>query len=716
MNNLIKKLMIVAALLAAMSLFSCAGNTPDDITGNNASTTETETTAETKEPEVSQYLPEEPENAKIPEDGGTYIVYAVNSSDAGEISGPTAQDISGGKSTKKVIATPKLGYKFVKWSDGVTDSARSGDTSDTSKVITAIFDYDILELPVVLINTETGKDVKSKTEYINAEISMFEKGSTSSFWEAEIRGRGNNTWGYPKKSYKIKFSNKQQPFGLGEGDDRIWVLLANHCDQSLLRNHFAFELADSFDRIAFAPDSMSVDVYLNGEYRGVYLLAEEIKVAGDRVDVSKDMTQADTGFLVELSAYAQGDWIFNVGTRQYQVRSDLSDDPQIATQQFKFIADYMNKCWEAVRSGNRAEIEKYMDIDAYVDTYLVEEITKNLDLGWDSYYLHKDKGGKLVLGPMWDFDLAYGNSNEGCEYYTDIYAGIDSRNGLGNPWYVEASKNEWFRELVVKRWDEVFESVVSKLPDKILAEGKRGYNAYKRNFIKWPIFGTRQNRETEFITRLKNYKEHYEYFAEWVKNRIEWLDDYFHTDEYKNGDFIQNNRYSGWWGNWGGNPVPDKDIYGNKKTESVMKELKPYKGKIKLISADAPGFNNEGPENLFDRNAGTKYCYDMDRRSENTVIISLEDAFTAKAYALRTANDTEQYADRNPDRWVLYGRMSENDEWVEIDTVNGGEEQLDPKNFTLYVFEIDNPTAYKYYKLWIKNKGTMQLSDLILLG
>lgn len=706
MNKAKKTLILTALLIISIFASSCAG----DVAGNPA-TSETETQAEANEPQVTQYLPEEPENANVPEDG-VYIVYAVNSSAAGTIKGETTQDISGGKKTKKVLAEPNLGYKFVKWSDGETSPSRSGDTADSSKVITAIFDYDILELPVVLINTETGKDVKSKTEYINAEISMFEKGSPSVFKEAEIRGRGNNTWTYPKKSYKVKFKNKQQPFGLGSGSDRIWVLLANHCDQSLLRNHFAFELARAFDRIEFAPASTSVDVYLNGEYRGVYLLAEEIKVGDSRVDVSKDATQADTGFLVELSAYAQGDWIFNVGRRQYQVRSDLSDDPQIAQKQFEFISEYMRKCWDAGRTGDREEIEKYIDINSYVDTYLVEEITKNLDLGWDSFYLHKDKGGKLVLGPLWDFDLSYGNSNEGCEFYTDIYAGIDSRNGLGNPWYVEASKHAWFRELIVQRWDEVYDDIVSKLPERILAEGRRGFNAYSRNFIKWPIFGTRQNRETEFITRLKNYKEHYEYFAEWIKNRIDWLHNYFHTDEYKNGEFLNTRRFGGFWG--GGAPIGD--IYGNDKTEKLMKELKPYKGKIKLISADAPGFGNEGPENLFDGEPFTKYCYEIERGSENTVIFETEKEFTAKAYVFRTANDTKEYADRNPDRWVLYGRNSADEEWVEIDSATNGESLLDPVNFTLYAFEIKNPAPYKYYKLWVKNKGIMQLSDLILLG
>ena len=498
--------------------------------------------------------------------------------------------------------------------------------------------------------------------------------------------------------------------------------LANQCDQSLLRNHFAFELARGFDRIDFAPSSTSVEVYLNGEYRGVYLLAEEIKVSNDRVNVEEAADGTETGFLVELSSYASGDWIFNLGNRQYQVRSDLPEDTATSKQQFKYIKTYIKQCWEAVRSGSREEIEKYMDLDAYVDTYLVEEITKNLDLGWDSYYLHKDIGGKLVLGPMWDFDLSFGNSNEGCEYYTDIYAGVDSRNGLGNPWYIEASKQKWFRELVTARWDEVYDSIVSPLPSQILAEGRRGYGSYCRNFLKWQIFGTVQNRETHFITSLKNYTEHYEYFAEWAGDRIEWLNDYYRSDAYINGEFITGSGNGSASTPLASTPLvshadgaPDGNVYGNDATQTLMDEYADLTDKLELESADADGFDGEGPENLFDGDASTKYCYQPDG-GESEIYFSASEAVTAYAYVFRTANDTSDNTDRNPDSWILYGRNSDAVNWVVIDEVSGGESKLDAVNYTCFGFDITAPAAYKFYKLLIKNDGIMQLSDIILLG
>jgi len=657
-----------------------------------------------------QYLPEDAvDSAKSGK-----VVYSVNNTDAGFVEGTTVQDAGG--STSKVKAVAELGYKFVKWSDGTTDPVRSGDSAEG--VYTAIFDYEVLDMPIVIINTDDGDAIKSKTTYESAKISFL--GCAEQFvlenLTTEIRGRGNNSWGYPKKSYKFKLAEKENIFGLGNGKERIWVLLANQCDQSLQRNHVAFEYARYFNAVDWQPNSLSVDVYLNGEYIGVYLLSEDIKVSEDRVNVdTSNPDELDIGYLVELSNYASGE-VINAAGRSYMVHNDLSEDSDIKRQQKRFIQKYIDDCYDALENGTKEECAELIDLDSLLAIYLVEEVVKNLDSQWDSFYLHKDAGGKLVFGPVWDFDLSLGNANEGAEEYTDVFVG----NGRGSggsfsTWFAVALTRDWFREMVAEKWAEIYSSLCL-MPAHIIDEGELGFRSYERNFEKWQIFGTVQNRETRYITSLKTYEEHYKYLAEWLTNRLNWLNDVF-TDPAFVSDgreiiMVQwlNQAGGGWWG---GN---QQSRYGNDLAEDVDNTYDNLNDLyLKMGTVKGPdGFPGEGVENLFDSHKESKYCIEMDGEIE--VTFSFARARAIEAYMIRTANDTQENPTRNPDEWAIYGRSSNTAEWELIDEVTNGEEELAPTNHLWYGFEVDKPKEYKYFKIVFKENGTMQLADFRLMG
>ena len=154
------------------------------------------------------------------------------------------------------------------------------------------------------------------------------------------------------------------------------------------------------------------------------------------IDTTACETDTDIGYLVEMSSYANVDR-FTAASRPYMVHSDLSSDAKIKKKQMKFIEDFITECYAVLKTGDRAEIEKRMDLDSLVDTYLVEEFGKNFDTGHDSYYLYKEKGGKLFFGPIWDFDLTLGNADlpgDAASYeglFTALTLGADG----GNPWY-----------------------------------------------------------------------------------------------------------------------------------------------------------------------------------------------------------------------------------------------------------------------------------------
>lgn len=125
------------------------------------------------------------------------------------------------------------------------------------------------------------------------------------------------------------------------------------------------------------------------------------------------------------------------------------------------------------------------------------------------------------------------------------------------------------------------------------------------------------------------------------------------------------------------------------------------------------GFDGEGVKNLFDGDKHTKYC--IEPSGDIEVTFKLKKAAEVKAYLLRTANDTKDYPDRNPDSWTFYA-SEDGQEWTEITHVDNGEESMGAENYMWYGFSMDSPGKYKFYKMVFENSGTMQLSEIRLLG
>ena len=336
-----------------------------------------------------------------------------------------------------------------------------------------------------------------------------------------------------------------------------------------------------------------------------------------------------------------------------------------------------------------------------IDTYLAEEVVKNLDTGWDSFYLYKEKGGKLFIGPIWDFDLSLGNANEGEETIDGLFAATRSGSGGGNPWCYRPMEHAWFRELVLARWEEIKPKYVDTIPGEVREEGAAKLRSYERNFIRWKIFGTTQNRETEAIRRLKNYTQHYEYLASWAEQRIAWLDATYHK-----ADFLTMKLSSG------GNE--DQAGYADDKTKKLMTSLTDITAEkgVRNVKSDMDGFGGEGVENLFDGEAATKYCWPC--YGETDVTFELKEADTATHYALMTANDTKSHNSRNPEKWILYG-SADGKKWVELDNVKKGRSAMNKQNFTWNVFSIGTPGEYKYYKFHVENDDIVQFGELALL-
>lgn len=477
-------------------------------------------------------LPPQDDTTAVKDDGTVSIHYQIQASVGGRLEGwKTQSGLPGTQARMPVTAHADFGYVFSGWSDGATEPTRHDTFGDTDQTITATFSLDRRELPIISITTVTGRDITSKESYIGASVSICNTGSAAyemSGVSAGIRGRGNATWTHEKMSYRIRFANKQQPLGLGSASDRTWVLMANHCDQSLLRNALAIDLANRLEGIDFNSSAAHVELYLNGEYRGVYLLVEQIQVDAARVDIGEedpgyDPMAEDAGFLVELDSYSEPPYEFSIGDKRYQVKSEVRTDAQ-----FDYIRSYIEQTDAAIREGDRDAIAALVDIDSFVDGYLLEEYFKNIDVGWSSFYMHKKPGEKLILGPFWDFDLAAGNDHRLDNGSAEgLYVG-QYRHGFSqyHPWFTALTQQDWFVDAVVARWQEIRGHISDNLA-YLQQITDAAPQAFARNFEKWDIFGQRINQEPEHIMALDSWEEHVAALQTWLTERGEWLDTCF---------------------------------------------------------------------------------------------------------------------------------------------------------------------------------------------
>lgn len=422
-------------------------------------------------------------------------------------------------------------------STGTSEPASSGETDPPTDPTPA----DPGSLPILSLTTETGADVDPRNGnryYIGGTLSLSgcDAADVRTDLPLRIRGRGNYSWtSCPKKSYRIKLDASEKLLGLGEGKSKTWCLLANYVDQSLMRNLLSFRLARGLSGIAWSPDAASVELWLNGEYRGIYLLVEAIKVDEHRVNVTVDESE-NTGFLLQMTHNSDEAYRFSVYGVNYDVKSDLSADSSTAARQLSAVRSRVEDCFFAVLDGDEEAVRAMIDLDSLIDCYLLEEFNKNLDVGWDSFYLYCDKGGKLTFGPVWDFDLAFGNANSnGVSLPEGLYAAVDFGNDIHtNYWFTLLSEQDWFLRAVAHRWSDPAVQALFSGAGRYVREQTRLYGEqYARNFEIWDIY---IDRGPDVLRVLGSFEEHAAYLADWMDARFAWMNGFIGSEAYFAGE------------------------------------------------------------------------------------------------------------------------------------------------------------------------------------
>ncbi len=379
-------------------------------------------------------------------------------------------------------------------------------------------------IPRVYIATQNNDRVH-RSEYYPCSILVYDPSGAYknvSDPNGEIKIRGNSTSGGQKAPYNIRFENKEDLFGMGKC--KKWYLLANMYDKTQIRNKLSFGFADDIG-MAYVQQSVFVELYLNGAYKGIYQLCESIGVGDTRVDI--DITGNE--FLLEYEPweqYSNPEWY---RTPICGILLGFNDPESPSTEQRSYIETFFRAAEKAIQSHNFKRISEYIDVQSFVDAYIVQEFFKQVDYATSStrFYI---KDGKLYEGPVWDFDLSSGNCSSA--YYVDY----NNVNGSGNSWEGWQCFGLWnsrlfacneFRQAVIDRYKELQPYIVNIYEDNEL--GKNRINALldkysgdiEKNYTIWSL--TDIYSDLERIPSDGTYEGEINYLRNWLKNRNAWI-------------------------------------------------------------------------------------------------------------------------------------------------------------------------------------------------
>lgn len=340
-----------------------------------------------------------------------------------------------------------------------------------------------------------------------------------------IRGRGNSTWMADKKPYKMKFSKKQDLFNMGK--NKHWVLLADYYDPSHLRNKATYWIGQQLG-MEYTPQGVFVDVVMNGEYYGSYMLCEQVRLDSERVDLddlekTPDATDEPTitgGYLLSMFPYGdETEKSFRTSRdNEFLIESPAFEDYENDAQ-YNYIKNYVQATEDAIYGTdfkNQGKSYKdYMDVDSAVKYYWMQEFSANGD-GFisTSTYLYKKRDGKLYWGPLWDFDyVAWGNNDY--EYY-----GCEGWNHKESTWFRQLFRDDTFADQAIEEWKNVRKQIQEVCRDGGKLDQYAEEIAYSMNYNA-DLYGNNYDMELSTYT----FDDNVEQLKQWMTKRMEWVDE-----------------------------------------------------------------------------------------------------------------------------------------------------------------------------------------------
>ncbi len=378
---------------------------------------------------------------------------------------------------------------------------------------------DSFQVAKISITTENAASVASRETYVNCSIDIQ---SETKQWNysgtGAIRGRGNSSWlWYPKKPYRIKLDQKAEILGLKA--DRDWVLLANYRDPTQLMNTFAFTAGRGLG-INYTNHVRYVEVTLNGNYIGLYLLTEQVEQGSNRVAIDETqgmLLSLDLDDGPELSPGATD----NFSSSVYQLPVCIKSPEVTTLTQITAIKSTFAQLETAIKNGNYDAVSKLLDVRSFIDYMILQELVYNVEVDAPrSIFMYKDIGGKWTMGPLWDFDAGFdfdwSTMYTGHNYFTsykELVLGTDPVNHTSGyyvpAFFTDLFRNKQFVSEYKARWIAVKDKIISEYWPMAQQYADRFAEAQSRDAARWPID---KNSKVE-ILKMK----------QWLTNRVGYL-------------------------------------------------------------------------------------------------------------------------------------------------------------------------------------------------
>ncbi|KPM31492.1 Fibronectin type III domain protein [Croceitalea dokdonensis DOKDO 023] len=411
-------------------------------------------------------------------------------------------------------------------------------------------------LPQVFIDTK-GASIVDEPK-ISSDAVMVVANDTVYQGNLGIEFRGATSQGFPKKSYGLETWDANDEDTdvalLGFPEEEDWILYGPYSDKSLMRNVLIYDLSRDMER--YASRTLFVDLTLNDVYQGVYVFMEKLKRDGERIDINRLRDDENSGedvtggYILKIDKTAgnnlgEGYNDLNSITSLYAPTNatlgqqihflyEYPDAEDITMAQKEYIATYMANFEAALASDTFADAEtgyaNFIDVQSFIDFFILNELANNVDGYRLSTFMYKDKNEKLKMGPIWDFNLAFGNADYCGGGASNVWAYRFNERCPQDFWQVpfwwdRLLQDPAFVAQLQERWTGLRANLLSNaaIDAKIsgYVENLQDAGAVDRNFATWPVLGT-YIWPNNFVG--DTYMEEVDYLQNWVRNRLSWLD------------------------------------------------------------------------------------------------------------------------------------------------------------------------------------------------